>query len=110
MILVRNVFQAKYGRGDELVQLIKEAQPILAKYGMGRQRILTDLAGPFFTVVMEIEAEDLADYERSREAFADPEFGSWFERMTEFVESGSREFFTARPYRVPPHAMEPFEP
>ena len=46
------------------------------------------------TLEMENEAEDLADYERSREAFADPEFGSWFERMTEFVESGSREFFT----------------
>jgi hypothetical protein len=30
MILVRNVFQAKYGRGDELVQLIKDGQSILA--------------------------------------------------------------------------------
>ena len=94
MILVRNVFQAKYGRGDELVQLIKDGQSIPAKHGMGRQRVLTDLAGRFFTVVMEIEAEDLADYERSCEAFADPEFGPWFERMTELVESGSREFFT----------------
>ena len=94
MILVRNVFQAKYARGDELVEHVKQSQPILAKYGLTMTRILTDLAGPFFTVVMEIEAEDLADYERSREAFADPEFGSWFERMTEFVESGSREFFT----------------
>jgi hypothetical protein len=43
---------------------------------------------------MEIEADDLADYERSREAFADPEFGPWFQGMMELVESGSREFFT----------------
>ncbi len=94
MILVRNVFQAKYGRGDELVQLIKDGQAIPAKHGMGRQRILTDIAGRFFTVVMEIELEDLADYERSREAFGDPEFGPWFQGMMELVDSGSREFFT----------------
>ncbi len=94
MILVRNVFQAKYGRGDELVQLIKEGQAILAKHGMGRQRILTDLAGPFFTVVMEQEMESLAAYEQTREGFSDPDFGPWFARMTELVDSGSREFLT----------------
>ena len=94
MIIERNVFQAKYGRGDELVQLLEEGRPTLAKYGMGSYRILTDLSGPFFTVEMETELESLAAFESTREAFADPDFGDWFARMTELVDSGSRHFFT----------------
>ena len=75
MIIERNVFQAKYGRGDELVQLLEEGRPTLAKYGMGSYRILTDLSGPFFTVEMETELESLAAFESTCEAFADPDFG-----------------------------------
>ncbi len=38
--------------------------------------------------------ENLAAYEKTREGFSDPDFGPWFARMTELVDSGSREFFT----------------
>lgn len=94
MILVRNVFQAKYGRGDELVGLLADGRELLSRHGMGGYRILTDLSGTYFTVVMEQEMESLAAYEQSRAAFADPDFGPWFARMTELVDSGSREFLT----------------
>ncbi len=94
MIVVRNVFQAKYGRGDELVEVLAEGRELLSRYGMGSYRILTDLAGPFFIVVMEQEIESLAAYEQTREGFSDPDFGPWFARMTELVDSGSREFLT----------------
>ena len=94
MIVMRNVFQAKYGRGDELVELLQEGRPTLAKHGMGSFRILTDLTGAFFTVEMEMEMDSLADFERTREAFADPDFEGWFGRMTELVDNGSRQFFT----------------
>ena len=93
MILVRDVFQAKYGKGGDLVALMKEARTTwLAEYASGR--ILTDASGQFFTVVTEIEVESLADWEkRGQEVFALPEFGGWFSRMTELVESGRREFY-----------------
>ncbi|MBI2942550.1 MAG: hypothetical protein HYY04_19135 [Chloroflexi bacterium] len=94
MILVRSVFQAKYGRGGELVALLKEVQQhSAAKHGP--TRILTDLSGPFFTVVSETEAPSLAEYERALgEIFSLPEFGAWFARMEPLVESGRREFYT----------------
>jgi|FLYK01.1.fsa_nt_gi hypothetical protein len=57
MILVRDVFQAKYGRGGELVALFKQARQ-LWPYAT---RILTDASGPFFTVVTETEPERLAN-------------------------------------------------
>ena len=93
MILVRDVFQAKYGQGGDVVTLMKEARETwLAAYATGR--ILTDASGQFFTVVTETEVESLADWERrAAEVFALPEFGEWFSRMTPLIESGRREFY-----------------
>lgn len=93
MILVRNIFQAKYGRGDELVDLIKGARAQLERYGASEFRLLTDLTGAFFTVVMEFQMEDLAAFERSREAFDDPEFQQIMGSMVELVDSGRRDIF-----------------
>ena len=92
MILVRSVFQAKYGKGGDLVALFKETSqewPVSAA-----DRILTDASGPFFTVVTETEVESLAEWEqRIAEIFSLPEFGDWFARMGPLVESGRREFY-----------------
>lgn len=93
MILVRDVFQAKYGRGDELIKLFQEIAQQM-EMGSGR-RLLTDLSGPFFTIVTETEAESLdAYFNQMREGFSRPEFGALFGRMQELVESGRREFYT----------------
>ena len=95
MILVRDVFQAKYGQGSDLVALFKEVKeewPESANYGY---RILTDASGPFFTVVTETEVASLAEWERLiAEVFSLPQFGEWFARMTPLVDSGRREFYT----------------
>ena len=91
MIIVRDVFQAKYGQGGRLVDLLKEAQQDMQR---GFQRILSDASGPFFTIVTEIEVANLAEWENlMAEVFADPKFGQWFERMVPLVESGRREFY-----------------
>lgn len=90
MILVRDVFQAKYGRGGELVALFKANRGDLP-YAI---RILTDASGPFFTVVTETEVESLAVWEQLlAEIFSRPEFGEWFAQMVPLVESGRREFY-----------------
>lgn len=93
MIVVRDVFQAKYGKGDELIQLIKEGAsfiPIWARNG----RLLADLSGPFFTIVTEAEFDNLSAWEAdSRREFSDPRFAEWFARMMPLVESGRREFY-----------------
>ena len=92
MILVRDVFQAKFGKGDELVALFQEArQQGLSTYG---ERILTDASGSFFTIVTETTMESLAEWERRiAEIFSQPQFGDWFARITPLVESGRREFY-----------------
>ena len=65
MLLARQVFQAKYGRGDELVTLFRELNARMRDAGglTPQFRILADVTGPFFTVVTEIEVENLAAWE-----------------------------------------------
>ena len=95
MILIRDVFQARYGKGNELVQLFKEAQKEWTDGSPYGNLLLTDLSGPFFTVVTETRAESLAEWQqRSAAIFARPDFGEWFGRMQGLVESGRREFYT----------------
>ncbi|MFN8591026.1 MAG: hypothetical protein U0031_06130 [Thermomicrobiales bacterium] len=97
MIVVRQVFQAHYGRGDELVTLFQEMNRRMAETNAAwpRFRILTDASGPFFTVVTEIDVESLAQWEESfHEAMNQPWMEEWFGRMVSLVTSGTREFYT----------------
>ena len=90
MILVRDVFQAKYGHGDDLIAIFK-ASPVFIPFP---RRILTDASGTFFTIVIEYEAESIDAFQRAlAESFSKPDFPVWFERMTPLVESGRREFY-----------------
>ncbi len=76
MIVVRGVFQAKYGKGDELVRLFKEGfemWPTSAR----NARLLTDLSGPFFTVISDGEYESFAEWQaEGQEIFGDPRFAA----------------------------------
>lgn len=96
MLIIRDVFQVKWGRVNEAVALMKEVRDTWnsqGKKGFG-VRIMTDAAGPFFTMVVESEAQDLADWQRlNAAAFADPDFAAWFARTGELVDSGRREFY-----------------
>ena len=98
MLVVRDVFQAKYGRGDELVALCKELNgywhAAMREAPFHSFRILTDASGPFFTVVTETEVENMAAWESVvAQELALPQFGDWFARMVPLVEHGRREFY-----------------
>jgi len=95
MLVVRNIFHAKYGMGDALVQLLKSDPEIWAA---GKNlRILTDASGPFFTVVSEFSFDSFAAWEASQQQeFSLPQFGEWFAKMIPLVESGSREFWSVQ--------------
>ena len=95
MILVRMTFQAKFGKAGELANQFKTATRQMSELYGGRSRVLTDLSGQFDTVVLEIEAENLAQWERNRpQMFASPEFRESFGRTSELIQSGKAEFYT----------------
>jgi hypothetical protein len=97
MILVRFVCQARTGRANEVVAIFKQSQEIVrATVGPTvRGRILTDLSGPFDTVVQEIEVESLAEWERLRVAiFSNPQIQEAEVAAPDLIESGQTEFYT----------------
>ncbi|HEX2754629.1 MAG TPA: hypothetical protein VHM48_04160 [Candidatus Limnocylindrales bacterium] len=68
MIIVRMVFQASYGKGGELaVAMAASAKQVIVEMGGDhRWKVMTDLSGPFDTVVQEIEVASLAEWESMR--------------------------------------------
>lgn len=97
MIIVRYVFQARFGQGDAMVKAYKEVGALIREQlpQVRRSRVLTDLSGPFATIVNELEFESLAAWEASRPAmFSSPVFGELMARTGDTIESGHAEFYT----------------
>jgi hypothetical protein len=96
MILVRNVFQLKFGKAREAKALVKENEALHKKYGGASSvRFLTDMTGPYYTFVMEITHESLAAFEQSMaNVTGAKEFGEWYQKFTPLIESGHREIFS----------------
>lgn len=97
MIVVRNVFQLKFGKAKEAVAILKEGVAIQKKVLSGVEfstRLLTDVTGSFYTLVLELTVPDLATYESSApRLFADPAMQANYQKLTSLVESGRREVF-----------------
>ena len=64
MILVRDVFQVKFGRMKEAVEAWKEMEKVSPMPAENHYRMLTDLTGQYYTLVLEGTFKDLADYEK----------------------------------------------
>ena len=98
MVVIRNVFRLKFGKAREAVALFKESIAIQKRVGAGMNfstRLLTDLTGPFYTVVLEITVPDLATFQtEAPKLMGDKEWHAVYDKITPLVESGSREIFT----------------
>lgn len=95
MILVRDVFQLKFGKAKEAKALWKEGAAIERNFGYGPSRASVDLSGPFYTFVMESTYESLAAYEKAlKEVLSAKEFGEWYQKFVPLIESGRREIYT----------------
>ena len=97
MIVIRNVFRLKFGKAREAMELFKEGMAIqkrVVKIENFSMRLLTDVTGPFYTVVVELTVPSLAAYEaEAPRVMGDKEFQANYQKMVQLVESGSREVF-----------------
>ena len=98
MIIVRNVFQLKFGKAKEAVALAKEGLAIQKRAITGLEystRLLTDVTGPFYTLVLELTVPNLSTFESyAPKLFADKDWQANYQKMAALVESGYREVFT----------------
>ena len=97
MVVIRNVFQLKFGKAKEAVPLMKEGLAIQQKALSDVEfsaRLLTDVTGPFYTLVLEITVPNLAAFESSASRiFADTAWQANYQKFGALVESGYREVF-----------------
>jgi len=92
MYIVRNVFRCKPGQAKNVIEKFKATMPIMQE--IAKHRILVDQVASFWTVIIETETEDLAEFERLlQERGKDKEVQEAMSGYMEFVDSGFREIY-----------------
>ena len=94
--IIREIFTAKPGQAGKLARLFKKAMGHLPK-----TRIMTDMTGPYNTVVMEMEVDSLAQWEKDMQDMKSgkpdpnmsPEIMEEMSKYTEMYLTGKREIF-----------------
>lgn len=96
VVVVRSCFRALEWRVPEALDLLRSYGAMLEDQGVGRRpRLLSELTGHLFNVMIEIETRDLKEWDDHRRSmFRDPQFQVWFQRLTSCVSHGSNAFFS----------------
>ena len=98
MVVIRNVFQLEFGKTREAVALVKEGIAIQKRALAGidfSTRLLTDVTGPFYTLVLELTVANLGTFETAApRLFGDKEWQANYQKLAPLVRSGYREVFT----------------
>jgi hypothetical protein len=96
MIQIRDVFQLRFGRIDQAVDLFRRL-PRVADTGPAPllHHALTDVSGPMYTFVSELVCQNLGEWDDVRSNFYEqPRFAGWFKEFQLIVVRGRQEFFT----------------
>ncbi|MEQ1909275.1 MAG: hypothetical protein ABMA15_10660 [Vicinamibacterales bacterium] len=95
MIIVHNVFRLKFGKAREAVALMKEGIAIQKRLGVDvNQRLLTDVTGPFYTLILELTLPNLAAVETTLSSvMSNAEVQANYAQFSALVESGHRDVF-----------------
>lgn len=97
MIVVRDVFNLKYGKARDAKAAWKEMSEIMKASDPDRvqPRVLTDLTGQAYRMVMETEFPSLTEYEKEMgKVFSNEQWRAAYQKFTPLVESGHREIFS----------------
>jgi hypothetical protein len=96
MIVIRNTFQLKFGKAREALAIMKEGIAIQKRGGSdASQRLMTDMTGPFYTIVLELTLPNLAALDTMMpKIMGDKEWQANYQKLLPLVESGQREIFT----------------
>ncbi len=94
MYIIREIFTAKPGQASKLAKLFK-------KMPGPQGKIMTDMVGPYNTVVMEYEVASLAEWEKQMQEYKsakpdpnmDPKLAEEMSRYTEMYQTGRREIY-----------------
>lgn len=93
MLIVRNVFRLKYGQAKPALAAWKEGGELLRRMSVTPARLLTDVIGPAYTVVLESSYDTMQAFEAEMtRVLGNAQWSKWYhEKWVPHVESGYRE-------------------
>ncbi len=96
MILVRDIFRVRFGQMKGALASIRALSSSLSTAGENfPMRVLTDVTGPYYTLVLEMTFAGLAEYEKMIQSeLATDQWQGWYKTFVPFLEDGHREIFT----------------
>jgi hypothetical protein len=95
MIVVREVFSLKFGKAKEAKALMKESKQLMDEPMQKRTRLLFDLVGPAYTMVLEATYENLAEFEKIMSGgLSQAGWQEWYQKFIPIIEKSYREIFT----------------
>jgi hypothetical protein len=97
MIVVRDIFQIKFGQSKEAMALWREGAGLLKSSGFPVDvRLLTDMVGsPFYTVILESTYKSISDWEKSHGAAKDnAPWKAVYAKIIPLIETGRREILS----------------
>lgn len=95
MFVVRDVFKCKPGQAKNVIERFKKSMGLLESgEGFNGFRILVDYVASYWTVVLESEVEDLAQFDRHMREWGErADVQEVMRGYMDSVESGYREIF-----------------
>ncbi len=92
MIIIHDVFKLHFGKAKEAVALMTEGAKLLRAQSYTIDRLLTDLTGDYYTLVMESSYESLGAFESAmQQATATDAWRDNYARFVPLVREGYRE-------------------
>ncbi len=93
MYVIRNVFKCKPGKAKAAIDKFKAAHALMADMNLG-ERILVDEVASFWTVVVEVNVENIAAFESAmKDRGSREDIQKAMAGYMDLVDSGYREIF-----------------
>ena len=95
MILVRDVLKIAPDTMKEAKKLAHESRELAKKHGYPEMTLMTDLAGNYYTLVMETRFDRLSHYEEStKRMMTSKDWQKSYPRLRKCIRGGQREIYT----------------
>ena len=95
MIVVRDIFQIIPDGMKEVRTLAKEGANLMRQSGLPVSRVMTDLVGNYYTLVLETEYQTLGEYETSlKDSLNNNDFQKWYPPVRKWIKGGNREIYS----------------
>ena len=94
MIVVREIFQLKFGKAKDALELIQPMVSHMKSTNPGEVRLLTDLVGNYYNLVMEVTYSSMEKYVAAMENMPAGDLKDAYTKFCDVVIGGHREIWT----------------